>query len=125
MLSLGASNDKQLLDALHNAIFGVDMDGNVGYLLYIGDSPVGIAKLRVTPEEMHIIEVGLLKEYRGKGYGDFFTRSLMNIFIDVTDYIYSDYIDDYFLKFGFERKGDVMIVESDKLTFPRKCQCGH
>ncbi|MBQ8178262.1 MAG: GNAT family N-acetyltransferase [Clostridia bacterium] len=125
MLSLGASNDKNLLNSLHNAIFGVDMEGSVGYLLYVADKPIGVAKLRVTPEEMHIIEVGLLEEYRGKGYGDFFTRSLMNIFIDVTDYIYSDYLDDYFLKFGFERKGDVMVVESDKLTFPRKCQCGH
>ncbi len=125
MLSLGATNDKKLLDALHKAIFGVDMEGGVGYLLYVADEPIGVAKLRVTPLEMHIIEVGLLEKYRGKGYGDFFTRSLMNIFIDVTDYIYSDYVDDYFLKFGFERKGNVMVVESDKLTFPRKCQCGH
>lgn len=123
MLSLGASNDKNLLNKLHNAIFGCDLVGDVAYLLYFEDEPIGIAKLRVTPEEMHVQEVGLVKEYRGKGYGDFFTRSLMNIFIDVTDHIYADYIDDYFLKFGFVQSGDVMVVESDKLTFPRKCQC--
>ncbi|MBR2481180.1 MAG: GNAT family N-acetyltransferase [Clostridia bacterium] len=124
MLSLGASNDKILLNQLHNAIFGCDIVGDVGYLLYIGDEPIGVAKLKVTPDEMHILEVGILENYRGKGYGDFFTRSLMNIFIDVTDYIFSDYVDDYFLKFGFVQKDDVMVVESDKLTFPRKCQCG-
>ncbi len=124
MLSLGASNDKKLLNELHNAIFGTDIVGDVGYLLYIQDEPVGIAKLKVTPEEMRIISVGLLEKYRGKGYGDFFTRSLMNIFIDVTDYIVSEYVDDYFLKFGFVTRGDVMVVESEKLTFPRKCQCG-
>ena len=124
MLSLGASNDKILLNQLHNAIFGCDIVGDVGYLLYIGDEPIGVAKLKVTPDEMHILEVGILANYRGKGYGDFFTRSLMNIFIDVTDYIFSDYVDDYFLKFGFVQKDDVMVVESDKLTFPRKCQCG-
>lgn len=124
MLSLGASNDKILLNQLHNAIFGCDIVGDVGYLLYMGDEPIGVAKLKVTPDEMHILEVGILENYRGKGYGDFFTRSLMNIFIDVTDYIFSDYVDDYFLKFGFVQKDDVMVVESDKLTFPRKCQCG-
>ena len=124
MLSLGASNDKKILNELHNAIFGSDMVGEVGYLLYLGDKAIGVAKLRVTTEEMHILEVGILEEYRGKGYGDFFTRSLMNIFIDVTDRIVSDYVNEYFLKFGFVQSGDVMVVESEKLTFPRKCQCG-
>ena len=124
MLSLGASNDKRLLNELHNAIFNCDMVGDVAYLLYINDTPIGMARLKVTPEEMHILEVGILEEYRSKGYGDFLTRSLMNVFIDVTDRIYSDYANDYFLKFGFTRKGDQMVVESDKLTFPRKCQCG-
>lgn len=124
MLSLGASNDKKILNELHNAIFGSDIVGEVGYLLYLGDKAIGVAKLRVTTEEMHILEVGILEEYRGKGYGDFFTRSLMNIFIDVTDRIVSDYVNEYFLKFGFVQSGDVMVVESEKLTFPRKCQCG-
>ena len=70
MLSLGATNDKKVLNALNNAIFGVDMVGDVGYLLYIQDDPIGIAKLKVTSEEMRIVSVGLLEKYRGKGYGD-------------------------------------------------------
>ena len=101
MLSLGASNDKTLLNKLHNAIFGVDMVGDVGYLLYLGDQAIGLARLRVNEDEMHILAVGILEEHRGKGYGDFLTRSLMNVFIDVTDRIYADYVDEYFLKFGF------------------------
>lgn len=124
MLSLGASNDKTLLNELHNAIFGVDMVGDVGYLLYLDDQAIGIARLRVTEEEMHILAVGVLEEYRGRGFGDFLTRSLMNVFIDVTDRIYADYVDEYFVKFGFIETDDYMVVESDKLVFPRKC-CNH
>lgn len=124
MLSLGASNDKILLNRLHNDIFNCDMQGDVGYLLYVGDEPIGIAKLKVSAEEMHILEVGIKEEHRHKGYGDFFTRSLMNIFIDVTDRIVAEYVDEYFVKFGFVQSGDIMVVDSDKLTFPRKCQCG-
>lgn len=123
MISLNATNDKTLLNALHNAIFGCDIEGDVGYVLYVDDIPAGVAKLSVTEEEAHIKRVGILGKLRNKGYGDFFTRSLMNVLIDVTDVIYADYVDDYYLKFGFERYGDRMRIDSDKLTFPHKCEC--
>lgn len=123
MIGLNATNDKTLLNGLHNAIFGCDIEGDVGYVLYVDGIPAGVAKLSVTEEEAHIIRVGILGKLRGKGYGDFFTRSLMNVLIDVTDVIYADYVDDYYLKFGFERDGDRMRIDSDKLTFPRKCGC--
>ncbi|MBR6751099.1 MAG: hypothetical protein IKM01_02495 [Clostridia bacterium] len=123
MISLNATNDKTLLNALHNAIFGCDIEGDVGYVLYVDDIPAGVAKLSVTEEEAHIKRVGILGKLRNKGYGDFFTRSLMNVLIDVTDVIYADYVDDYYLKFGFERDGDRMRIDSDKLTFPHKCGC--
>lgn len=125
MLSLDISNDLNLLNSLHNRIFGMDIDGKVGFVLLYDNEPIGIARIKATPEELHIVRVGVIEEYRGKGYGDFFTRCIMNGFIDVTDRIISDYVDDYFLKFGFVQDGGVMVVESEKLVFPRKCQCGN
>jgi len=91
----------------------------VGFALFFHNFSTFLGRCGIYLEDLYI-----MPQYRGKGYGDFFTRSLMNIFIDVTDYIVSEYVDDYFLKFGFVTRGDVMVVESEKLTFPRKCQCG-
>ena len=122
MISLGATNDKTLNDKLHTAIFSAPLDGDVGYLLNVDGVPAGIAKLIVTPEESHIVRVGILPKLRGKGYGDFFTRSLMNVLIDVTDKIVVDYVSDYYLKFGFVREGDKMVIDPEKLVFPRQCR---
>lgn len=122
MISLGATNDKTLNDKLHTAIFSAPLDGDVGYVLNVDGVPAGIAKLIVTPEESHIVRVGILPKLRGKGYGDFFTRSLMNVLIDVTDKIVVDYVSDYYLKFGFVREGDKMVIDAEKLVFPRQCR---
>ena len=122
MISLGATNDKTLNDKLHTAIFSAPLDGDVGYVLNVDGVPAGIAKLIVTPEESHIVRVGILPKLRGKGYGDFFTRSLMTVLIDVTDKIVVDYVSDYYLKFGFVREGDKMVIDPEKLVFPRQCR---
>lgn len=122
MISFGATNDKRVLDRLHEAIFSSPLDGSVGYVLDVDGVPAGIAKLRVTFEESHIVRVGILPGFRGRGYGDFFTRSLMNVLIDVTDRIIVDYASDYYLKFGFAREGDHMVIDPEKLVFPRACR---
>ena len=122
MISLGATNDKTRIDKLHTAIFSAPLDGDVGYVLNVDGVPAGIAKLIVTPEESHIVRVGILPKLRGKGYGYFFTRSLMNVLIDVTDKIVVDYVSDYYLKFGFVREGDKMVIDPEKLVFPRQCR---
>lgn len=121
MLNLNPTNDTALLNALHNAIFGTDISGKVGYVFYVDDVPAGVAKLDIDATSAYLREVGILKGFRGKGYGDFFTRSLMNCCIDITDVIYT-YKDDYFLKFGFTEDGDRMKVDSDKLVFPHACK---
>ncbi len=121
MISLNATNDTSLLNLLHNRIFGNDIEGKVGYVLYVDDVPIGVAKLNIDATSATLKEVGVLAEYRGKGYGDFFTRSLMNCCIDITDVIYA-YKDEYFCKFGFTEENGVMKVESDKLTFPHACK---
>ncbi len=123
MISFGATNDKASNDRLHTAIFGYPLDADVGYVLNIDGIPAGIARLKVTPEESHIVRVGILPGFRGKGYGDFFTRSLMNVLIDVTDRIVIDYVSDYYLKFGFIKEGERMAIDPEKLVFPHKC--GH
>ncbi len=124
MISFGATNDKRVLDALHNAIFGVPIEGDVGYVLDVDGVPAGVAKLKVTPEESHIVRVGILPKLRGRGYGDFFTRSLMNVLIDVTDRIVADYVSDYYLKFGFTEENGTMSIDPEKLVFPHSCGCG-
>lgn len=121
MLNLDATNDLTLLNTLHNAIFGNDIQGKVGYVFYVDGVPAGVAKLDIDATSATLREVGILKGFRGKGYGDFFTRSLMNCCIDITDVIYA-YKDDYFLKFGFTEDGERMRVDSDKLTFPHACK---
>ena len=125
MISLGATNDKTLNDKLHTAIFSAPLDGDVGYILNVDGVPAGIAKLIVTPEESHIVRVGILPKLRGKGYGDFFTRSLMNVLIDVTDKIVVDYVSDYYLKFGFAEENGTMVIDPEKLVFPHACGCGN
>ena len=125
MISFGATNDKRVLDALHNAIFGTPIEGDVGFVLDVDGKPAGIAKLKVTPEESHIVRVGVMPKLRGKGYGDFFTRSLMNVLIDVTDKIVIDYVSDYYLKFGFAEENGTMVIDPEKLVLPHACGCGN
>ena len=124
MISFTATNNKVLLNKLYNAVFGSDIPGDVGYVLVVDGIPCGVAKLSVTESVSHIHTVGILPKLRGKGYGDFFTRSLMNVLIDVTDEIVIDYPASYFLQFGFRRDGDEMRIASEDLVFPKKCQCG-
>lgn len=122
MLEFYASNDKGLLDRLCVNIFGHKFVGNVGYILLYKDEPIGIAKLMTRPDESHISFVGILKEHRKMGFGDFFTRSLMNTLSYVSEKIVVDYVSDYFLKFGFKQLEDRMEIVSRYIVFPSKCK---
>ena len=122
MLSFTATNDKGLLDKLSEEIFGKPFDGGVGYVLYDDGEPVGVAKLNVSPEKSVLVCLGVLEKFRKNRFGDFFTRSLLNAASNVSEILEIDYADDYFLKFGFERVGNKMTIDSRKLVFP--CECG-
>ena len=123
MLKFAATNDKALLDKLSLAATGVPFDGTVGYVLTLNDVGIGVAKLQVSPEVSTIVSVAVVPELRGRGLGDFFTRSLMNVLIDVTERIETAYQSEYFVQFGFRANERGMTIESKDLTFPHACQC--
>lgn len=124
MLSFSATNDKRQLDEISESVFGKEFPGQIGYVLHLEGKPIGVAKVQADPEESHISMVGLLERYRGAGFGDFFTRSLMNVLSYVSKAIVIDYEDDYYLKFGFEKRDRSMYIESSKIVFPAKCREG-
>ncbi|NLT18275.1 MAG: hypothetical protein BWX72_00877 [Firmicutes bacterium ADurb.Bin080] len=123
MLSVAGTNDKNILDRLSLEIFGKKFDGGVGYVLCESGTEIGIAKLKVNPENSAINSIGILPSYRKKGYGDFFTRALLNVLSGVSEYITIDYSEDYFLQFGFMNSEKGMIIKSSDIVFPHKC--GH
>lgn len=123
MLSFTATNDGNLLNGLSKRIFGEEFGAEVGFVLYDGEKPVGVARLTVSPEKSVLKKIGVVSECRGRRYGDFFTRSLLNAASGVSEVLEIAYKSDYFKKFGFEEGKDGMTIKSENLTFP--CECGH
>ena len=121
MLKIEPITDKTLLNKLSLDIFDKEFGADVGFVLFSGNEAAGLAKIKVSPFVSHIIEVGIIKEDRGKGFGDFLTRSLLNALTFVSEKIAVSYISPYFDKFGFEQNGEEMVVEAENLVFPRKC----
>lgn len=121
MLSIDATNDKELLDGLSLRAFGKSFDGRAGFVLFCDSLPIGIAKVTAAGNTACISGIGIVPEERGKGYGDFFTRALMHNLSNASEKIVVESVCNYFLKFGFEQQGDKMIIDSKDLVFPRKC----
>lgn len=98
-------------------------DADTMHLVFILDDKVmGIASARFVQSIVRITYVGLKKEARGRGFGDFLTRSMINKVMDVADVVEIDTVDDYFLKFGFVVEGNVMRADSKNIVFPSKCR---
>lgn len=116
MLNMKPTNNKKLLDSLSFAVFSKAFDGEIGYVFYKDDAPVGFTKLEIG-DTSKIVGVAILPDCRKKGYGDFFTRSTLFRLTQISRYIEIGYVSDYFLKFGFNKKGQIMEIESDKLVF--------
>lgn len=125
MLDISATNDKQCLDKLSEAVFGAPFDGGVGFVLNVDDKPSGVAKLVINEDVARIVSVGVIKEERGKGYGDFFTRVLMDNLTRVSKTVVIGYVSDYYEKFGFRQCGGQMEIDSDKIVFPSTCGGHH
>lgn len=124
MLTITPTNDKNLLDDLSIKIFGKKFCGDVGFVLYNGNKPSGIAKISCREEFSAIIFIGVLPEFRKEKLGDFFTRSILLRMSEVSDKIEINYVSDYYKKFGFKEENGKMIIESDKLYFPCECKKG-
>ncbi|MFW5780705.1 MAG: GNAT family N-acetyltransferase [Bacillota bacterium] len=122
MLNMIPTNDKKLLDNMSNTIFSRPFKGDIGYVFYVDEKEVGFAKLNIG-ETSSIVAIGILPEFRKKGYGDFFTRSILFRLSQIAKIIKINYIDDYFLKFGFKNKVNYMEIESKDLKFIDKNHC--
>lgn len=116
MLNMMPTNDKKLLDNLSFNIFAEPFKGEVGYVFYSDKKPVGFAKLNVG-DTSSIKAIGILPKQRGKGLGDFFTRSILFRLTQISRYIKVEYKSDYFIQFGFKTVNNHMEIESDKLKF--------
>ena len=122
MLKIETLINKPLLNELSQKIFKKDFDSSVGFALYFEEKPIGLAKIKVDENLSHLIFIGISEDFRKKGFGDFFTRSLLNSLSAVSEKIGISYKSDYFLKFGFTENGNEMIINSENLHFPRKCK---
>lgn len=122
MLNMLPSNDKTLLDELSYSLCSKPFSGAVGYIFYADGTPVGVAHLSVSA--MSSIDfIGVLPAYRKKGYGDFFTRSILFRLSQISEKICIKYVSGYYNKFGFVSDGKNMYVDSDSLKF--EPACGH
>lgn len=118
-----ALSDKVVAKKITTECGGVYSDNDTMHLVFILDKKVsGIASARFIDKAVRITFVGIKKEERGKGYGDFLTRSIINKVMDLTDVVEVDVVDEYFLKFGFEHCGKIMRAESKSIVFPSKCR---
>ena len=122
MLRVEPTHDKEILNRLHGAIFGVTYPKDIGFLLYYKDTAVGIADIKADAKESEIIAIGIVPEERGKGWGDFLTRVIMDRLTTVSQSIYVRYKSDYFVKFGFREEEGGMRIESKDIKFPSKCR---
>lgn len=121
MLKYNATNDKELLNSLHQSVFGGVYPKDIGFVLYYGDIPIGIAQMVIDKELSILQKVGILEEYRNKKFGDFFTRSLIWGLSQASKKVQISYENEYFKKFGFSAKNGIMIADSEKIVFP--CEC--
>lgn len=119
MLNMLPTNDNKLLNSLSYKIFTKPFQGDIGYVFYNDEVAVGFARL-IVGDTSCISAIGILEEHRGKGLGDFFTRSILFRCSQISRYIKINYIDNYFLRFGFEIKDNIMEIASENLVFTDK-----
>lgn len=118
-----AVSDREVLQKLAKECGGeYNPECTLNMVLIVGERPCGVSMMRYVDKKRIRLEwVGITPDMRGKGFGDFLTRASINKAIDISEYIEISYADDYFEKFGFERKDNKMQIESKKVVFPSKC----
>lgn len=124
MLALHPVEDKDA-ESVAIAFYGENVIGQT-IALNVDGVDVGVLTFTIAPDlNAHIKAVFVLDEYRGKGFGDFLTRSMMNSFTLANMGVYVDYEDknDYYSKFGFCQSDKGLYVAAEDIVFPSKC--GH
>lgn len=118
-----AIDDEVVLEKIYKECgYAFDKSYTMNLLFILGDRPSGVASARYVDKDIVRVEfVGLIEEAKGKGYGDFLTRSIINKVMDLCKVVEINSTSEYFEKFGFERSDNLMISESKKIVFPSKC----
>lgn len=122
MLNLQLTEDIELIDSIFNSLKKEKPDNVSFAVLFANKTPVGITAFYIA-DTIHIKGIGVLPEERGKGYGDFISRVIVNMLSGYGNDIIVDYKSNYFYKFGFtDIEGDKMLVRVKDLKFPSKCK---
>lgn len=121
MLEMYPSADAKLNSKLTKTLFSREPLSGVSFVLTAEGKNVGLMELRLPPNGNGILSVGILPEFRGKGYGDFFTRAALLRLSETGEEIRIAYASEYYLKFGFRQCGKEMILKSKDLYFPHEC----
>ena len=124
MLSLHPLDDEQAITTFNNWSLS-PLDGQT-IALNVDGRDVGVLTFTISSDlSAHIRGVFVLPDFRGKGLGDFLTRSMMNSFTLSNMGVIVDYTDenDYYSKFGFKQTERGLYVSPEDIVFPSKC--GH
>ncbi len=123
MFSAVALSDNFVAKKITLECGGIYDESNTMHLVFILENSVsGIASAKYVGGAIRITFVGLVDKARGKGFGDFLTRSMINKVMDIADVVEIDSTSDYFVKFGFTRQENVMVCKSKDIIFPSKCR---
>ena len=118
-----STTDCEVVKKIVSECGGVYDDATTMHLLFILENEVsGCACAHFcSTDTVRISYIGLLERAKGKGFGDFLTRSMINKVMDLATRVEVASTDDYFLKFGFKKAGCVMYALSKDIVFPSKC----
>jgi len=93
----------------------------VDVALYEEEALIGAAHVSFLPDCALLEGVYLTPSVRGRGYGDFLTRAVMDAYTRSLPLFRVAYASDYFLKFGFTEKDGQMEIRSEDIKFPSHC----
>lgn len=122
MLSLLYSDDNKINGELNDAIFGSSSSEGFSVLLLEDGIAIGISSVVLDGLLPIITRVGILPEYRNKGYGDFFMRSLFFMLSEQSGGVAVSWQHKYFEKFGFKPSDNLLFVSKEDLKFPSYCK---
>jgi N-acetylglutamate synthase-like GNAT family acetyltransferase len=121
MLNLNLIEDENKIRTLQKELYGMEINGATVGLMMDGKL-IGISTFTIG-DTAHIKAVAIYKEQRKNGYGDFLTRSLMNMLTLSGLSVTVDYEDKnhYFDKFNFKMINDKLTVKAEEIVFPCSC----
>lgn len=122
MLELTHIMKKEEVTDIYNSIFGNDQEATDCMIVALLNDKtiIGLALLNMYNDGVMLKRLGILKEHRKKGNGDFFTRALFYMLTVSGNPFYINYYDKFYEKFGFERyeKNKMM---ANSIVYPSNC----